>query len=137
MWTTRPNISIASPSVISWTDTHSRCALVCPILGGATFTEGTGVSPLHSNSSSSGGKAVAVKTMSSMTSIVTILSTNSPVARMFRTESLTPVELTMTCGGSTDTPLKKACGAILRKPSGDKLEIQAIGLGMTRDVNKW
>ena len=75
--------------------------------------------------------------MSSITSMVTILSTNSPVARMFRTESLTPVELTMTCGGSTDTALKKECGAILRTPSADRLEIQAIGRGTTRAVNRW
>ena len=69
--------------------------------------------------------------------MVTILSTNSLVARILRTESLTPVELTMTCGGSVATALKKECGAILRTPSADRLDIQAIGRGMTRPVIRW
>ena len=137
MWTTRPNTSVASPRVISSTNTHSRCALACPIRGAATFADGAAVNPLQSNSSSSAGKSVEVKTMSSSTSMVTILSTNSLVARMFRTVSLTPVELTMTCGGSAATALKNECGAILRTPSADRLETHAIGLGTTRAVNKW
>ena len=105
--------------------------------GRTTFADGTAVNPLQSNSSSPAGQSVEVKTMSSRTSIVTMLSTNSLVARMFRTVSLTPVELTMTCGGSAATALKNECGAMLRTPSADRLEIQAIGLGMTRAVNRW
>jgi hypothetical protein len=63
------------------------------------------------------------------------LTTNSPVSSTLRRESLRPIEVNWTIGGSVLAMLKKECGARFSVlPSGVMVEIQAIGRGMTTDV---
>jgi hypothetical protein len=58
------------------------------------------------NSSSSGGKSVAVRFICSTRSAPTTLTTNSPVARAFVSVSFTPVDVTWMIGGSLEAMLK-------------------------------
>jgi hypothetical protein len=63
------------------------------------------------------------------------LTTNSPVSSTLRRESLRPIEVNCTIGGSVLAMLKKECGARFSvEPSGVTVEIHAIGRGMTTEV---
>ncbi len=58
--TTRPRTSVESPSSTVECSTHSRATGDSATRGGATFADGSGVSPTASNSLISGGKSVPV-----------------------------------------------------------------------------
>ena len=61
-----------------------------PTRDARTRSEGTGVSPVSSNSSTSTGQSPEVFTMRAASASFTMLITSSPVSRMFRRVSLGP-----------------------------------------------
>ena len=63
------------------------------------------------------------------------LTTNSPVASAFASESLCPTEVNCTTGGWAEETVKKECGARLSIPSADLVETQAIGRGTTTELS--
>src|SRR6516164_1451864 len=104
---------------------------------GFTSVLATGVRPQMANSSTPAGYSPDVRFIFSAISSVTMLITNSPVARTFASVSLggsrTP-EANVTTGGLAHTALKKLKGARLREPSGDKVETNAIGRGTMQPI---
>jgi hypothetical protein len=63
------------------------------------------------------------------------LTTNSPCAEMFRSESFLPTEVNWMIGGVTEATVKKEWGARLSTPSADVLDTQAMGRGTTTAVS--
>lgn len=54
---------------------------------------------------------------------------------MSRSESFSPTEVNCTMGGFVEATVKKECGATLSMPSGETLETQAMGRGITTAVS--
>jgi hypothetical protein len=99
--------------------------------GTATVLLGSVCSPTAANSSTSGGKFVAVALICSKSGSVAKLTTNSRVASTLFRLSFRPTEVNCTIGGRTHATVKKECGARLSTPSADLDDTQAIGRGTT------
>lgn len=103
---TSPKTMLPLPKETILFTLHSKAALARATRGGRTWLDGVASNPAQSNSSSSGGKSAAVRFIGSTRSLLTTLTTNSPVALTLRSVSFTPVDVKWMISGSLLIALK-------------------------------
>lgn len=132
---TRPITTVESPSSRVVCSSHSIATGDSATRGTATVRLGSVVSPTAANSSTSGGKSVAVAFTRSNSGSAAKFTTNSPVASTLFRLSLRPTEVNCTIGGRTHATVKNECGARLSTPPADIDDTHAIGRGTTTAFN--
>lgn len=126
---------VTASRAVVW-DRHSSTAWEAATLGGRTLLLASRSIPAVPNSLTDRGKSMAVALIRCRSGSEEKLTTNSPVSSTFRNESLRPMEVNWTIGGSVLAMLKKECGARFSvSPSGVTVETQAIGRGTTTEVS--
>ena len=116
--TTRPITTVESPSSSVWCSRHSSATGDSATRGGATSALGSRSGPPRRNSLTPAGKSVAVALTCSNSGSVARQTTNSPVSRTLRSESLAPTLVNWIIGGSTQETVKNECGARFSTPVG-------------------
>ena len=134
--TTRPKTTTDVPKSSVPCSTHSMATGERATRGGVTRQLGSRSRPTSANSSRSEGKSVAVALICSKSGSGARLTTNSPVAFAFASESLRPIDVNCTIGGSAQETVKNECGARLSTPAAERVETQAIGRGTTTELSR-
>ncbi|GAA1705194.1 hypothetical protein GCM10009745_60930 [Kribbella yunnanensis] len=93
------------------------------------------MTPIASNSDTSGGKFVPDAFTCSNNPSAAKFTTNSPVASTLFKLSFRPTDVNCTIGGRTHDTVKNECGARFSTPSADRLDTHAIGRGTTTEFN--
>src|SRR4051812_13826369 len=118
-----------SRKTMIWVNLHSRETGLSATLGGAMISDGRGVRPESSNSSTSGGTEDEDLFIASARGRVARFHTKQPVASTLQTLSFRPCEEKPMIGGLRFSMLKKLNGARMSLPSASCDEIQPIGRG--------
>ena len=142
-WMSRisPSTSCRVPLIsIRRNSLHSRQAAASAMRGCRTSIAGASARPAFSNSLSSSAYSRLDWCIALAVASSTRLTTNSLVRRMFFSECLSAPSLrglmpTTQSGGSSEKTLKNENGAQLATPLALRVEIHAIGRGMTRPIS--
>src|SRR4051812_49475701 len=89
--------------------------------------DGSVVTPIASNSDTSGGKFVPEAFTCSYSGSAAKFTTNSPVASTLFRLSFRPTEVNCTIGGLTHENVKNECGATFNTPAADPPDNHSVG----------
>ena len=137
--TTSPMTTLAapgwSPSSTICVSRHSKWMGLSATRGGRTTLDGAGVNPAAANSFTSAGSSVDVMFIAGPRASVTMLITNSPVARTLCNVSLgwpsvdRIIGQNRTCGGLAPAAVKNENGARFGSPASFTVDTQPMARG--------